>query len=134
MIVNYLKLLLLLLTTHCSSKLPGANTATHALSPSQSIKVSLFKTSQTPHIFLNSFLTLFYHNIRGRPGFCLALDGSQTRTIFDNMSFFSCRTCSSHLNLSLIIALECGIEPNFSYSLLLGGDLKLVISRQYYNF
>ena len=55
---------------------------------------------------------------RERPAFCLALEGSPNRTIFGNLSSFICRTCPNHLNLSLIIALESGIEPHFSYNLL----------------
>ena len=36
--------------------------------------------------------------------------------------------CPSHLNLSLIIALERGIEPNFSYSLLF--EIRFITSLQ----
>ena len=43
---------------------------------------------------------------------------TKPRTIFGNLSSFIRTTCSSHLNLSFIIALESGIEPHFSYSLL----------------
>jgi len=90
-------------------------------------KGSFFTTSQTAHISRNYFLTVFSHCIRERPAFRLALDDSCTRTTFGNPSFFICRTCPSHLNLPLFIAQECGTEPHFSYSLLLGGDLKLDI-------
>jgi hypothetical protein len=48
----------------------------------------------------------------------LTLDSWPTRTILGNLSSFIHRMCPSHLNLSLIIALESGIEPHFVYSLL----------------
>ena len=53
---------------------------------------------------------------RGKPDFRLALDGWQKRTIFGNLSCLIRGTCSSHLNLLSIIALDSGIEPHFSYS------------------
>ena len=58
------------------------------------------------------------HPNQGRSVFCLALDGWPKRTIFGNLSSFICRSCPSHLNLYFVIALESGIEPHFSYSLL----------------
>jgi len=53
----------------------------------------------------------------GRPAFHLALDGWPTWTIISNLSSFIRRKCPSHLNFSLIVALESMIEPCFSYSL-----------------
>ena len=44
---------------------------------------------------------------------------SSSFILLSSVSCFIHRTCPSHLNLSLIIALESGIEPHFSYSLLL---------------
>ena len=58
------------------------------------------------------------HPNRGRHAFHPALDGWPKRRIFDNLSSFIHKMCPSHLILSLIIALESGIEPHFSYSLL----------------
>ena len=58
------------------------------------------------------------HLNRGRPVFCLALNGWPRRTIFGILSSFVRRTCPSHLNLSFIIAVESGTEPHFLNSLL----------------
>ena len=58
------------------------------------------------------------HPRRGRHAFRLALNGWPKRTILGNLSSFIRKTCPSHLNLSFIIALESGIEPHYSYSLL----------------
>jgi hypothetical protein len=58
------------------------------------------------------------HPKRGRPAFRLALDSWPKRTIFGNLSSFIHTTCPRHLNHSFNIALESGIEPHFSYSLL----------------
>ena len=58
------------------------------------------------------------HLNRGQHAFSLALKGWLKRRIFGNLSSFICRTCPSHLILSLIIALESGIQPHFLHRLL----------------
>ena len=58
------------------------------------------------------------HPRRGRRAFRVAPDGWPKRRIFGSLSSFIHRTWLSQPNLSFIIALESGIEPHFSYSLL----------------
>ena len=111
-------LLLLLTTTHCSTTpLRQKQLYTLFLHPNL-FKSSLFIPFQEVPISLESFLTVSSHPIQGRPTFRLALGGWLTRTIFVNRSSLICRTWPSHLNLSVIIALENAIKPHFSYSLL----------------
>ena len=81
-------------------------------------KASLFTPSQEVLISFQLFFMTSFHPRRGRPTFRLVLDGWPERTIFGNLSSLFRRTCPSHLNLSLIVALESGIESYFSYSLL----------------
>ena len=50
---------------------------------------------------------------QGQPAFHFSLEGWLRRTIFGNMSSFIGKTWPSHLNLSVTIALESGIEPHF---------------------
>ena len=59
------------------------------------------------------------HPNKRRPFFRLALDGWPTETIFGLLSYLIRITCPSHLNLSLITALERRIEPHFSHNQLL---------------
>ena len=82
------------------------------------LKAFLFKTSQEFTVSFKSFLMTTSRPNHRRPAFHLALDGCPKRTIFGNLSSFIPSTCPSHINLSFIIALESGIEPHFSYSLL----------------
>ena len=79
---------------------------------------SLFTPSEKVTISLQSFLMTSSHSNRELPAFCLALDGWSKRTIFGNLPSFISRTCPSHLNLSLTIALESVIEPHFLSNLL----------------
>ena len=68
------------------------------------------------------------------PLFRLALDGWPKRTIFGNQPL-NRRTCPSHLNFSLIIAIGSWIEPRFSYSLLFEiRSVKQVPKRIYWHF
>ena len=110
-------LLLLLTTTHCSTKPPKASTAPDCPPHSNLFNASLSTPSGEFPISLKSFLVSSQPNW-GRAAFPLALDVWPKGTIFGNMSSFVSRTGPSHLNLSLIVALESGIEPPFSYSLL----------------
>ena len=73
----------------------------------------LFAPSQEVPISLKSFLVTSYHRVGERRAFCFALDGWPTWVIFGNISCFFCKTCPNHIMLSLIIALESGIEPHF---------------------
>ena len=82
-------------------------------------KASLFTPSQEVPISFKSLFMTSSQPRQGRPAFRIAPDGWPKRTIFGNLSSFIRRTWLSHLNLSFIIALESGIEPHFSYSLLL---------------
>jgi len=82
------------------------------------IKASLFIPSQEVTISLESFFMTSSHPNRGRPAFCLALNGWLRRTIFCNLLPYIHKTCPSLLNLSFVVALESEIEPYFSYSLL----------------
>ena len=67
---------------------------------------------------LNLSLPTSSHPSQGRPAFCLVLDGRPKRIILSNLASFICRTCPSHFNLSLIVALETWIELHLLYSLL----------------
>ena len=113
-------ILLLLLTSHHSTKLPEANTATHAPPPSQSIQSFPFYTLPGSPISFRSFFMTFSHPRRARPAFHLALNGWLTRTFFGNLSSFIRITNPSHLNLSFIVALENMTGSHLLYSLLFG--------------
>jgi hypothetical protein len=60
---------------------------------------------------------LFRHS-RRRPIFRLSLDGWPKRAIFGNMFGNVQRKFPNNFNLPLIVALDKGLEPYFSYSLL----------------
>ena len=109
--------ILLLLTTNRSNKPPEANTAAHA-PPSQSLQCLPLYTLPGSSNFSEILFMTSSHPNRGRPALRLALDGWPKRTIFGNFSSFIRGTCPGHLNLYLIIALDSGIEPHFSYWLL----------------
>ena len=82
-------------------------------------KVFLFTSSQEVPISLKSSLMILSRPSWRLYAFCLALDGSLKITVLGNVSSFFHRTCPSHLNLFLIIALEKGIGSHFSYSFLI---------------
>ena len=116
-IVDDVNSILLLLRTHYSNKPPETNKAIHTPPSSQSIK-SLFMPSIDVSISLKSFFVIYYHPNCRRPVFCLALNSCWKGTIFCNLSSFICRTCPSHLNLSLNVVFKSRIEPHFPLSLL----------------
>ena len=99
-------------------KPPEANTATHALPPSQSIQSLLFYTLPEVPISFKSFFMTSSHPRRRRLAFRLALHGWPKRTIFGNLSSFIHTMCPNHLSLSFSIAPESGIKLHFLYSLL----------------
>jgi len=61
-------------------------------------------------ISLKSFLLTSYHPFWGRYDFISVQFVWPKRTIFRNLSFFIRKSCPSHLNFSLIIALKIGIK------------------------
>ena len=109
---------ILLLTNHRSTKPPQANTATHDFPPSKSIQ------SLPPYILpgISRFTQIFPYDILPPQTRMIYFSFSPRRIAekdnLGNPSPFICRTYPSHLILSFIIALESGIEPHFSYSLL----------------
>ena len=56
--------------------------------------------------------------IQGNHDFRSALDVWPLRTTYGNLSSFTCRTWTSYLNLSVIIAPEAWIEPHSLFSLM----------------
>ena len=108
-------MLSLLPTTHCSTKLPEGNTATHASAVPQSIHTLLFTPSSEVPISLTLFLMTSFHSIRGRLVFCSVPDGWQRGTIFGNLTSFIRKRCPSHLNISFFITLRSGMEPYFLF-------------------
>ena len=103
--------------TTATSRLRPTQLRTLLLHPNI-LKASLFRPSQeVPISFKSFFMTSSYPN-RGRPAFRLILDSWPKRTIFSSLSSFIRKACPNHLNLSLIIVIESGIEPHFSHILL----------------
>ena len=97
------------------------HTAMHALLHPNLFKASLFASFQKVPLSLKAFFTTSSQPNRGRPAFCLALDGWQERTFFGN---FHPETRHSHLKHSLIIGKKSGIKSHFLKSLLL--EIRLV--------
>jgi hypothetical protein len=82
---NLTSTLLLILTALRSTKPPDANTTTHAPPPSQYIQCFPLYTLPGSLVSFKSFFMTSSHPRRGRPAFCLALDGWRKRAVFGNI-------------------------------------------------